>query len=104
MPRGLAPPERNGPAPTLSAMSRWNARPPPSRSPRGWTRTQVRPVHLGRFLAQFVADAADVLRRRLGDEGRAAALLNRLLGHHALGHVAPRGQLELDVEQGLLED
>ena len=33
-----------------------------------------------------------------------AAALDRLPGDHALGHVAARGQLELDVEQRLLED
>ena len=43
-------------------------------------------------------------RRRLGDQGRRAAALDRLLGDDALGHVAARGQLELDVEQRLLED
>ena len=42
--------------------------------------------------------------RGLGDQGRPAPLDDRLLGHHALGHVAARGQLELDVEQRLLED
>ena len=41
---------------------------------------------------------------RLGDQGRAPALGDRLLGDHALGDVAARGQLELDVEQRLLED
>ena len=42
--------------------------------------------------------------RGLGDQGRPAALRDRLLGDDALGHVAARGQLELDVEQRLLED
>ena len=32
------------------------------------------------------------------------ALLDRLLGDDALLHVAARGELELDVKQGLLED
>src|SRR5918998_4983443 len=42
--------------------------------------------------------------RRLGDERGLEPLLDRLLGDHALLHVASRRQLELNVEQRLLED
>ena len=42
--------------------------------------------------------------RGLGDERRLEVLLDRLLGHDALRHVAARGQLELHLEQDLLED
>src|SRR5215208_2746916 len=48
--------------------------------------------------------AVVLVLRRLGDERGLEALLDRLLGDDALLHVASRGQLELDVEQGLLED
>src|SRR3954471_16060986 len=44
------------------------------------------------------------LGRGLGHQGGLEALLDRLLGDHALLHVAAGGQLELHVEQGLLED
>ena len=47
---------------------------------------------------------AGLLRRSLGHQGGLQALLDRLLGDHALLHVAARGQLELHVEQRLLED
>jgi len=40
----------------------------------------------------------------LGDERGLEPLLDRLLGDDALLDVAARGQLELDVEQGVLED
>src|SRR3954469_22000646 len=46
---------------------------------------------------------ADFLRG-LGHERRAETLLDGLLGHDALLHVAARGKLELPVEQRLLED
>ena len=39
------------------------------------------------------------LRRGHGDERRGGALLDRLLGHHALAHIAPGGQLKLNLEQ-----
>src|SRR4051812_348662 len=56
--------------------------------------------HLGRLgglLARFLGS-------RLGDERRLEALLDRVPGHDALLDVATRGKLELDVQQGALED
>src|SRR3954468_22842469 len=48
--------------------------------------------------------ARGLFARRLGDERRLDAALHRLLGHDALLHVAPGGQLELHLEQDLLDD
>src|SRR3954464_7171843 len=45
-----------------------------------------------------------VLAGGVGDQHRALALLDRLLGDDALLDIAAGGQLELDVEQRLLED
>src|SRR4051794_10877420 len=45
-----------------------------------------------------------MLSGSVGDQHRALALLDRLLGDDALLNVAAGGQLELDVEQRLLED
>src|SRR5215203_161586 len=59
---------------------------------------------LSGFLAEASVRRPDVLLDGLGDESRAAALGDRLPGNDALGDVAARGQLELDVEEGLLED
>ena len=47
---------------------------------------------------------AGLFGRGLGDQGRGQAALDRLLRDDALGDVAARGQLELDVEQGLFEN
>ena len=41
---------------------------------------------------------------RLGDERGVEPLLDRLSGDHALAHVAPRRQVEHDVEQRVLDD
>src|SRR4051794_6971093 len=62
------------------------------------------PAGLGRLFAQLLELLALLVRHRLGDERGLEAALDRLLRHHALGNVAARRQLELDVEEGLLED
>src|SRR4051794_40516947 len=53
-------------------------------------------------------DSGGLRRRRLfgrlGDERRLHAALDGLLGHDALLDVAPRGQLELHLEEDLLDD
>src|SRR5919199_6246890 len=58
----------------------------------------------GAALGRFGALRRPLLGGRLGDQGGLQALLDRLLGHHALLDVPPRGELELHVEQRLLED
>src|SRR5215207_6871669 len=59
---------------------------------------------LGGLLAERgVLEHDLVLAGGVGDQHRALALLDRLLGDDALLYVATGGQLELDVEQRLLE-
>src|SRR5438128_6503344 len=81
--------------PAIGRMSRARGRVRPLAAP------EPRNCGLGRLLDDLVE--ADLLGR-LGDERRAETLLDGLLGHDALLHVAPGRKLELDVEQGLLED
>src|ERR671914_2138713 len=81
-----------------SRRSRTRAR-VPAEGGRATRRGPRRLCRLGALVPAVV-----LFGRRLGDQGGLQALLDRLLGHHALLHVAPRRQLELYVEQRLLED
>src|SRR5688500_5349858 len=87
------------------------ARCAPTRTRRRGTAAVRRPptgrrrkIRLGGLFGRDVFLRPDVLRCRLGDEGRLAAAFDRLLGDDALGDIASGGQLELDVLEGLLED
>src|SRR4051795_459630 len=69
----------------------------------GLARTSVEPRQsLSGLLGGF--GRGILVLRGLGDERRVEALHDRLPRHDALLHVAPRGQLELHVEERLLED
>src|SRR4051812_36221197 len=71
---------------------------PPLRSGAAWW-----PLS-GLLAERRVLEHGFLLAGGVGDQHRALALLDRLLGDDALLDVAAGGQLELDVEQRLLED
>src|SRR3954467_9003499 len=62
------------------------------------------PRRLRGLLLELLELGVRLVRGRFGDEGRLDRALDRVLGDDALADVAPRRKLELDVQEGFLED
>ena len=101
-----ANPEHEGP----EAPDRWPLSDELAHAARRWQleperRVWPTPADLASYAdSSRSSSSAAVVAARPGDQRRLLRALDRVLGDDALGDVAARGQLELDVQQRLLED